>query len=259
MNQINFNQVGGFPMTTRILDELQKAFTVFNGLGAISGNMTILSGCETVGTNVANGVVYVNGEVLEFRGGTAQTKVKIVEAVENLVFEDNVSKPVIKTRYITFGTGVGAMDWEDFKRPIETKALELMLGTINTSLTAIVTKLNTIDLNAKVQLQSDFAQTDNTKKDYIKNMPGFINFLYKGVFAFGDSDWDDMKTVTFPTVGTNNYLVVGCMVSVGNNWNDDNDLFWMIRDKQNSSFKILTRELVGDHQNLSFEYMLIPL
>lgn len=158
MNQFNFNQVGGFPMTTRILDELQKAFAVFNALGALSGDKTIISGCVTTGSNVSDGVVYVNGEVFEFKGGTAQSKVKIVEVVETLVFEDGAAKSVIKTRYVTFGTGVGAMDWVDFKRGIQTKELEgLFLEKANKNsfdaladaFALVYTKLLTIESGAQ--------------------------------------------------------------------------------------------------------------
>lgn len=123
MNKLEVNQVGGFPMTTRILDEIQKAHAVFNGLGALAGDMTIISGCKLEGSTVGDGVVYLNGEVFEFRGGIAQTKVKVVEEVENLVFQNNNSNPVIKTRYVTFGTGIGAVNWADFKRLIETKVI----------------------------------------------------------------------------------------------------------------------------------------
>lgn len=129
MNKLDVNQVGGFPLTTRILDEIQKAFTVFNGLGALAGDKTIISGCTVAGSTVSNGVVYVNGEVFEFRGGNTQTKVIIKEDAENLVFENNESKTVIRTRYVTFGTGVGAFDWVDFKRLIEIKAIPTDLVT----------------------------------------------------------------------------------------------------------------------------------
>ncbi|MBF2708791.1 hypothetical protein [Flavobacterium soyangense] len=130
MNTMNFGNTGGFPMSTRILDELQTAFSIFNALGAIAGDKTIISGCVTTGSIVSPGVVCINGEVLEFRGGTAQTKVKIVEVVENLLFEDNISKPVIKTRYVTFGTGVGAMDWVDFKAGFPTKNIDTLVARI---------------------------------------------------------------------------------------------------------------------------------
>jgi hypothetical protein len=116
MNNLVVNQVGGFPMTTRILDEIQKAHAIFNGYGDMIGNMTIVSGCVIAGTTVGNGVVYLNGELFEFRGGNVQTKVIIKEDVELLTFQNGNANPVIKTRYVTFGTGVGAILWTDFKR-----------------------------------------------------------------------------------------------------------------------------------------------
>ncbi len=259
MNTMNFGNTGGFPMSTRILDELQTAFSIFNALGAIAGDKTIISGCVTTGSQVSPGVVCIDGEVLEFKGGTAQTKVKVIEAIESLLFEDNVSKPVIRYRYVQFGTGVGAMDWADFKRPIETKTLEASLLAVNNSLATIVTKLATIETNANVQLQSDFSQTDNTKKDFIKNKPDTISVLYKGDFAVVDTRTDSLQTVNFPSIGTNNYMVIGSMVSVGGAYSDDNDVIWMIRDKQNASFKLTLREVSPGVQNLRFEYILIPL
>ena len=133
MNTMNFGNTGGFPMSTRILDELQTAFSIFNALGAIAGDKTIISGCVTTGSIVSPGVVCINGEVLEFRQGSlpgVNPKVKIIEAIESLLFEDNESKPVIRTRYVQFGTGVGAMDWADFKRPLETKTIASLLQRI---------------------------------------------------------------------------------------------------------------------------------
>lgn len=260
MNTINFNQTGGFPLSTLILSELQTAFSIFNALGAIAGDKTIISGCNTTGSLVSPGVVCINGEVLEFRQGTlpgVNPKVKIIEAIESLLFEDNVSKPVIRTRHVQFGTGVGAMDWADFKRPLETKNLADTFAEINTSLTSILNKLNTIDSNAKVQVPADWDA--NTGVARILNKPQTISFLHKGTFAVTDPGTDSLQTVTFPTVGTNNYMVIGSMVSNGNDFSLDNDVIWMIRDKQNSSFKITLREIAGHQQNLSFEYMLVPL
>lgn len=130
MNKLEVNQVGGFPMTTRILDEIQKAHAVFNAFGGLAGNFTILDGCVTAGSTVGNGFVFINGEVFEFRGGSAQTKVIIKEDVENLAFQNGNSNPVIKTRYVTFGTGVGAFNWVDFNRPIETKEISGLIQRI---------------------------------------------------------------------------------------------------------------------------------
>lgn len=269
MNKIDFNQVGGFPMTTSILAKLQTAFTLFNALGNIVGDLTIISGCEVAGTNVANGVVYIGSEVLEFRGGLAQTKVIVKEDVENLTFQNGNSYPSIKTRYATFGTGVGAINWVDFKHGFQTKGLleALALKADDSIVTAIadavalmLTKLNTIEEGAEKNVQANWNQADNTAADFIKNKPSTISYLAKGTFVVGDVTTTDLlKTVTFPDVGTNNYMVVGCMVSVGSNFDMDNDVIWMVREKGNTSFKLTLREVAGIVQNLSFEYMLIPL
>jgi hypothetical protein len=269
MNKLEVNQVGGFPMTTRILDEIQKAHAIFNALGAIVGDVTIISGCIVTGSNVSDGVVFINGEVFEFRGGLAQTKVRIVEEVENLTFQNSTSNPVIKTRYVTFGSGVGAIDWVDFKRGFQTKDLaevlalkgdKTVLDGLSDFVALMYAKLLTIDMYAEKNVQADMQQTDTTADDYVKNKPSTISYLAKGTFSLGDTPkTDSLKTVTFPNVGTNNYMVVGCMLSVSSNYDADNDVIWMVREKTNSSFKLTLRELGNNTQNLSFDYMLIPL
>lgn len=269
MNTINFNQVGGFPLSTNILAKLQTAFSIFNALGNIVGDLTIISGCEVSGLNVGDGVIYINGEVLEFRGGLAQTKVIIKEDVESLLFENKNSYPVVKTRYATFGTGVGAINWADFKRGFSTKDIaeafslkgdKTVLDGLSGFVDLMYAKLLTIDMYAEKNVQPDMAQNDDTKDDFIKNKPSTISYLRKGTFTLGDAiGSDSLKTVTFADVGTNNYMVVGCMVSTGSDFNADNDVIWTVREKGNASFKLTLREVSGQTQNLSFEYMLIPL
>jgi hypothetical protein len=147
MNTINFNQVGGFPMTTNVLSKLQTAFSLFNALGNIVGELSIISGCEVAGTDVANGVVFINGEVLEFRGGIAQTKVIVKEDTENLIFQNGNSYPSIKTRYATFGTGVGAINWVDFKHGFQTNRLIEALGekVDDITLGAVLLRINELE------------------------------------------------------------------------------------------------------------------
>ncbi|MDD2675380.1 MAG: hypothetical protein PHF81_10915 [Flavobacterium sp.] len=268
MNTINFNQVGGFPFSTNILAKLQTAFSIFNALGNIVGDLTIISGCEVAGDNVGNGVVYINGEVIEFRGGLAQTKVIIKEDVETLLFENQNSYPVVKNRYATFGSGVNAINWVDFKRGFATKdiieALALkgdktVLDGLSDFVALMYAKLLTIDMYAEKNVQANLSQTDDSEDDFVKGQKPTISYLAKGVAPIADFSTDGIATITFPTVGTNNYMVVGCMVSTGSNYNVDNDVIWMIREKTNNSFKVTLREVNGGVQSLSFEYMLIPL
>ena len=130
MNTIDFNQVGGFPMTTNILGKMQTAFSLFNAFGSIVGDKTIISGCVVNGSETSSGVVFVNGEIFEFRGGATQSKVIIREDVEILLYQNNNAYPSIKTRYIQFGTGVNAIDWADFKRGFKTSNIDALVQRI---------------------------------------------------------------------------------------------------------------------------------
>lgn len=114
MNRINFNQPGGFPLSTDVLNQMQVTYTLLNSLGMVAGDKSIISGCTSDGSNVSDGVVVINGEILEFKGGPVQTKVIIVEEVTQLVFGDENSKDAIYKRYAQFGTGTTFWLWSDF-------------------------------------------------------------------------------------------------------------------------------------------------
>jgi len=117
MNKINFNQTGGFPLSTNILDAMQSAYAIFNQLGSLAGNKAIISGCEQLGNTVADGVIFLNGEILPFKGGAIGTSVIIKEESESRVFEDGATKPVIFKKYATFGSSTPdkTFVWADFK------------------------------------------------------------------------------------------------------------------------------------------------
>jgi hypothetical protein len=118
MNIVRYKQTGGFPLDTNNLDFLQSSFHILNTLGNLAGDMVIISGCETTGNTVSNGVVYVNKEVLEFRGGSLSANVFIKEEAVSGTFEDGSFKPIEITRYVTFGSSTPekTFKWEDFKR-----------------------------------------------------------------------------------------------------------------------------------------------
>lgn len=117
MNLTNFVQTGGFPVKAERLQELQTAYSIFNHLGNLAGNLTILSGCSVVGTNVSDGFVFINNEILEFKTGTLATDVIIIEVPSSKEFKNGELKPVHYERYATFGTSVDSFPWASFKRP----------------------------------------------------------------------------------------------------------------------------------------------
>ena len=125
MNKIDFNQTGGFPMSTQILDALQEAYKNFNVHGAMAGDLAIILGCEVGGGgNVTDGFVHINGELLPFVGGQISPNVAIVETSDLRGFEDGSSKPVIYTRYATFGEATVSYPWANFRRPLNLFQLE---------------------------------------------------------------------------------------------------------------------------------------
>ena len=268
MNTLNFQQSAGFPLETDILDSMQTAYSIFNAFGNIAGEKTILSGCSTFGVNASNGVIFLNGEVLEFRGGFIQETIIIVEETISLEFEDLSFKPVTKARFATFGTGDIMYSWSDFKRGFPTKDIVAALltkgdKTVLDNLSAFVdlmyAKLMTIDVGAEVNVKSNWNENDPGSDAFIQNKPTVVTILRQGVFDIGNIATDDIKTVTFPTVGTNNYMVIGTLMSNASDYNQDNDVIWVIRERTNTSFKIAMREVAAATQNLSFEYILIPL
>ena len=269
MNRLNFNQSVGFPLETEILDSMQTAYGILNALGAISGNFSIISGCVTTGTTVANGVVYINGEVLEFRGGTVQTNVKIVEETQALEFEDGNTNNVIYTRYVTFGTATTQWPWSTFKRGMPTidieaallqKASNASVNALTDAINTMIAKLATIENGAQKNVKTDWNATGGDA--YLENKPAVIAYLHKGTASIGDVGSPSvgaLKTISFPSVGTNNYMVIGCMISSGGNYTGDFNVIWMVRDKTNTSFKVTLGEVNSTVQDLSFDYMLIPL
>ncbi|SHK69937.1 hypothetical protein [Epilithonimonas mollis] len=139
MNNIHFNQDGGFRLSTNILNAVQASYSLFNALGWIGGNFTIISGCEVTGSNVSDGVVFINGEVFNFKGGNLGTNVIIKEIITNYPFQNGNVKPVIHERFVGFGTSLpeNTYLWSDFKRLFPTKDIQEFKENHNDRITAL--------------------------------------------------------------------------------------------------------------------------
>ncbi|MGP1500743.1 MAG: hypothetical protein ACTTJM_03045 [Bergeyella cardium] len=118
MNKINYNQTGGFPLDTNNLAFLQNSFKLFNSLGNLAGDLAIISGCEEIGNTISDGVIYIHGEVFDFKGGSKLSNIFIKEDIVSGTFEDGSFKPIEVTRYVTFGSSIPdkTFIWTDFKR-----------------------------------------------------------------------------------------------------------------------------------------------
>lgn len=125
MNNIDYNQSGGFPLSTQILAAAQEAYRGFNAYGNLAGELAIISGCETINVDeVADGFVSIYGELLPFKSATKSDHVVIVEVPDLRGFEDGSAKAVIYTRYATFGSSVVQYPWANFRRPMTLFQLE---------------------------------------------------------------------------------------------------------------------------------------
>lgn len=185
MNRSNFNQTGGFPFKTERLQELQNAFSIFNSLGSLAGNFTIISGCESTETHVTDGHVFINGELLEFRQafGSEDSTVIIVEEPVNRSFENGVIKEVHNIRYATFGNADDSWLWSSFTRPMQTKNIAAALfqkeeKSVVTALAAQVTNLAAtvaglnipqIQITNDSQIVSSFTTLGDYSSDFTKN------------------------------------------------------------------------------------------
>ena len=226
MNKTNFVQTGGFPLNTERLEELEKAYSIFNAYGALAGDLTIISGCVTTGSNVSDGYVYISGELFPFRAAavTPTSTVIIVEQKINRPFESSEIKTVHTLRYATFGTAETSWLWSDFARPFETKQIPDNLLTqlqaiggkaesttvtaLNNKVAALETAISNLRI-PKIIVDSDqrYVQAhqsgnnyDNTNKNYIyvyppdgytmTNLSGFLPSMRQIKFS-GDVDDND--------------------------------------------------------------------
>lgn len=131
MDLINFVQTGGFPVKAERLQELQTAYSIFNSLGALAGDLTIISGCTVAGTAVSDGFVFINGELLPFKGEFLGENVVIIQEESSKEFENGEIKTVHYHRYATFGTNPEtSWPWESFKRPDPMVVLSAKIATL---------------------------------------------------------------------------------------------------------------------------------
>ncbi|AMO19236.1 hypothetical protein [Flavobacterium columnare] len=273
MNKQNFNQSGGFPLETEVLADMQESFAIFNSLGNIAGNFSIISGCEENNGVVTNGFVNINGEVIEFRGGNTTATVIIVENPIKKEFENGEEKEVLFIRYATFGIGNISYPWANFKRPKTTIELTEDVEQINQEL-AQKASANVIQnlLNRIVVLE---------------NRPAYVEKVRnRGYFTLGDIAGGQYAGQTLPVSGNCLSAVVAPNSDAGNGYVDitfenemDNVNYYVNfsteslgsivtdNDAGNPVFKILTKnsfrfgiyEASGSVQSVRFHFEVVQI
>ncbi|QEE51029.1 hypothetical protein FUA48_16030 [Flavobacterium alkalisoli] len=138
MNKSVFTNTGGLKLHQERLQELQDSYTLFNALGFLAGDFSIIEGCVYNNSNntTSDGVLFINGEVMEFRGGVTQASIIINEQNVNRPYKNGTIQTVHKIRWASFGTGTGSISWAGFQRCYPTRGLEAILNA-KASLTAV--------------------------------------------------------------------------------------------------------------------------
>lgn len=147
--KFNFLLTGGVPLTNDLMSLIEEAYQIFEVIGDVAGNLTILSGCELVGSTVNPGILAIEGKLYYFEGGPAFSKVYIHKEDISKIFQDNTSKILINKRTVKFGNSSNSYNWDDFirldslkvmKNKIDQAATQSQIGTINNRLDVLELK-----------------------------------------------------------------------------------------------------------------------
>lgn len=292
MDNIKFNQTGGFPLDTDILGAMQNAYHIFNQLGNLAGDKAIISGCVETGNNVSDGIIYLNGEILPFKGGSKSATIFIKEDTESRIFEDGATKPVIFKRYASFGSSTPekTFAWADFKRIKNLAQLEVEKAT-TTALAGAITELNRTIASAKSEIQTKIDEAKGLINGHLGSTnnphnitPEQVGILRVGSIHLGDIQgnnigWtrttddytitlidrtasggeggDDLFRITFTKpLTTSNYNLLGSFSSL-KLWREDNDISFAVVNKRTNGFDLGIREFSRDIQNVMFDFVII--
>lgn len=273
---------GGFSFTTKTIkfmqDSIKKAIeflTLFAGSSPV-----ILEGVINTGGVVSSGVIIYQGEPIPFVGGSFNATVIIYENIENAAYNEDIDndgnkdlKPAYIKRYAKCGVGgVASFPFADLKRIgdlVPATATEvaddnntgkffdiktLLTRTPSETKRGLVRAANTTEI--KQGVRDDLYLSVKQAKQL-----GIVP-LYRGTQNIGDIDQTDfLETITFPSVGTSNYMVLYSVQSLGSNWNSDNDITSVVdqSSKTYTSFKIAFREFTNGVQNLRVDYVIYAL
>ncbi|RWX00904.1 hypothetical protein [Flavobacterium cerinum] len=157
MDKQNFNQTGGFPLKTERLSDMQSSWSIFNQLGYIAGNLTIVQGCLVSGLNTGPGYVFINGELYPFDGGSTLSRVKIIEEKTAKEFENGDNKDVVSKFRVVFTNVVqDSILWASFTRIKDLKTLqaEVAAKAAATALNTAITRIEKLEKMTRVFVEN---------------------------------------------------------------------------------------------------------
>jgi hypothetical protein len=265
--RIDFTKLEGLATYQDTLEFLQTSYRdTISTLARLVGSRVILVGVTDQGLTYSDGWITIDGELMPFAGGLKADRIIVDDLSDTEIFGDGSTQTIYYTKTARLGIS-GGYAFSEFIRADTvaniSEGLKNLVIAYNNLSSAFNTHVHTWD--QIVGKPTAFPPSAHTHPwDQITNKPSVPSF-YFGSFTLnpglgeGDTPQDGNWTVNIPDQGTDNYRITGTLVSYGDNWGDDNDVIWMIRNKKNTSFELLTREVSGNRQWLYFDYVIIKL
>ncbi len=103
-----------FALTATALSFLQDSWAYLENIAKIAGDNVLISGGAVSSGVAASGIIYLNGSLMPFKGGTVQDNVRIVETTETITVDTGTRDQV--TYYAEFGTSTDDdlnVAWDD--------------------------------------------------------------------------------------------------------------------------------------------------
>jgi microcystin-dependent protein len=123
MNKINFTAKDNFPLSTETMEMMQQMIRLSAGMALLGGSNYILSGCVDDGTNVSDGIIVINGEMLRFEAGKKKAKITIHQTSDKLT-AFGVEYPEAYVYRTAKFSDTGEYNWSDFARILTNQQLE---------------------------------------------------------------------------------------------------------------------------------------
>lgn len=260
MKTINFDYTGGFPLEQPVLKRMQSATllvleALVKQLGCADTGNYILSGCSISGANITPGIMYIDGGLCPFAGavGDATTKIKKQTNTLTAPFENGTNPPVfIETVAVVNAVGTELQNFTRFFYVQDANYVH----TDNNFTAALLAKLNGIEAGAEVNVQADWNVVNPLSDAFIKNKPNFLKVLYKQTAIIGDITNSDF-TISFPSLGTDNYAVYPSFETSPTNANQSASYVYIVHSKTDTSFKIRMWETGNNTQYIVMNYLII--
>ena len=260
MKTINFDYTGGFPLEQPVLKRMQSATllvleALVKQLGCADTGNYILSGCNVSGANITPGIMYIDGDLCPFAGavGDATTKIKKQTNTLTAAFENGTNPPVfIETVAVVNAAGTELQNFTRFFYVQDANYVH----TDNNFTALLLAKLNAIEAGAEVNVQADWNVVDPLSDAFIKNKPNFLKVLYKQTAIIGDITNSDF-TISFPSLGTDNYAVYPSFETSPTNANQSASYVYIVHSKTDTSFKLRMWETGDNTQYIVMNYLIV--